>query len=110
MECMTCHTGVMSVMPLAMHLDGLRHKTNTLRDGTDGAWFICRICHAAPFSGDKQWLREHVDWYVHRHEVAEEFINFWVRRGRFRYVAPEEIEGQIKLARKRTSDHLRRLC
>ena len=97
----------MSVIPLATHLDGLRHKTNTLRDGVR---FICRLCRAAPFSGDKQWLREQVDTYVHREKVAEELMNFWVRRGGLRYAAPEEIERQIELAKEWTSGHLRRLC
>ena len=107
MECVTCRTGVMSVIPLATHLDGQQHKTNTLRGGVR---FICGLCHAAPFRSDEQWLREHVNSPVQRHKVAEEQMNFWVRRGRFRYAAPEEIERQIKFARERTSDHLRRLC
>ena len=83
---------------------------HTLQDGTDGVRFICCLCHASPFTGDKQWLCEHVDSYVHREKVAEELMGFWGRRARFLYAAPEEIERQIELARERTSDHLRRLC
>ena len=99
----------MSVMNLAKHLDSLRHKYNrALPAGIDRVRFICCLCHDSPF-GDKQWLCEHVDSPVHRHNIADKLMRFWGRRDRLLYFAPEEIERQIELATERVSAHLRLL-
>ena len=100
----------MSVMNLAEHLEGRWHKKKirALPAGIDEVRFICRLCHDSP-SGDKQWLGEHADSPVHRHNLAEELMRFWGRRGRFLYATPEGIERKRELARERTSAHLRLL-
>ena len=95
-------------MNLAEHLDGQRHKKKirAMPAGVDGVRFVCLLCHDS-LSGDKQWLCEHADSPVHRHNLAEELMRFWGRCGRFLYAAPEEIERQIELARERVCAHLR---
>ena len=158
MEGFTCKTSFMSVLSLAAHLDGQRHKKKTRTLPDNEVRFICRLCHNVTFtddeekqleeiisriccgtpstgdkqviheqlvrglmslcnlpdrfrySGDEQWLREHVDSHAHREKLVEELMRLWGWPNRFRYSAPEEIERQIELAKERTSGHLRRLC
>ena len=131
MQCFTCKTGVISILPLATHLDGQRHKKKTRTLPDDEVRFICRLCHNAPFTGDrekqleelmnrvcygapctgdKQWLCEHIDSHAHPEKVVEGLMSLWGWPSSFLYIAPEEIKRQIELAKERTSGHLRRLC
>ena len=64
MECLTCHTGFMSILNLAQHLDGRQHKIRALLVGIDGIQFICDLCGDSP-SGDKEWLCVRVHYPLH---------------------------------------------
>ena len=109
MECLACQTGAMNVMNLAEHFNGRRHNRAWLVG--KAMKFVCRLCDDSGdvSGGDGEWLCKDVESPRHREKLVEELMTFRGWPHRFLRAAPEELQRQVELAKKRVDAHLRML-